>query len=88
MKQETKSQIGKFLLREVSNALYHYATHYHVFATEDMSRYATTRNFGLFHTHEVFVNGKSFRTEPSEPGVEHKHELIFNGKKITSGFPL
>lgn len=88
MKEKTKSAIRDFILREFGNAIYHYATHYHIFATEDLHRFATTRNFGLIHTHEVFINKKPFRTEPSEPGAEHKHELIFDGKKITSGMPL
>jgi hypothetical protein len=62
--------------------------HRHVFATDDLQRFATTKSIGPFHNHKIHIKGRWIETDIARSGPEHRHKVVMNGKELLSGLPV
>lgn len=80
VKKQILVQLGRYALQSM--------THRHVFATDDLRSYATTKAIGPVHSHRIYVDGKWIDTTSNRSGEQHRHKAILNGREIISGLPV
>lgn len=64
-------------------------THRHVFVLpEDLSRFATTKSIGPFHSHRVFIGRRWIETDTVRSGPSHRHRILVKRQELISGLPV